>query len=512
MGLLPQGEDVEKTVYRWGFYSFAENRIIHSKSYEHTYRLIIKKDVAYYNDVISNPFSGKEYGQVLGVKKFISNNFSKVIVSRDGALFLGKFNSNEKIYDFDKLDIENEKYTESFLSPDGKYLVVSKEIGNYELFDITSNQKTTFFRGNFLEFTTDGKLIYEEDGSRIARIIDPVTLQEIIPQNYKYYRFHSPDGTLHASLAKFSKQKSLITGEYLSDDDLKKYPSSGSFQFFPGKEEDERRENLYSKNTKYFHNLGIYEPQQIRKDHILKTDYFITITSETGASCDILLPENLEYYNYSAFSFDNTYFAFVGKGSMSGIVKFFEISETHNGNFTIKENTAFSTKNASWLCSFSKSGFFATYDSNPHTYLISIDELEAINTAIKNNEQLGPRYQNNLYHLFRNLKDNTIVKSKKIFNKNFLSFSPSGKYMALSEQGYNPISLGGTGHQSSSALHIYDLDKQEIVNAYDDHGEEIKYDKKKKIAYVYFSADEKQVMTLSTDGVVVIRDVSEDRH
>ncbi|RQP13474.1 MAG: hypothetical protein EAS48_03780 [Chryseobacterium sp.] len=197
---------------------------------------------------------------------------------------------------------------------------------------------------------------------------------------------------------------------------------------------------------------------------------------------------------------------------MGGIVKFFEISETHNGNFTIKENTAFSTKNASWLCSFSKSRFFATYDSNPHTYLISIDDLKAINTDKQTNEQLEPRCQNNQYHVFRNLKDNTIVKSKKILNKNFLSFSPSGKYMALSEQGYNPISLGGTGHQSSSALHIYDLDKHEIVNSYDGHGEEIKYDKNKKIAYVYFSEDEKQVMTLSVDGVVVIRDVSEDRH
>ncbi|RQP11529.1 MAG: hypothetical protein EAS48_06170, partial [Chryseobacterium sp.] len=270
MRLLHQGERVEETDHRWGFYSFAENRIIHSKSYKRTDRLIIKKDVAYYNDVISNPFSGKEYGQVLGEKKFISAKFSKVIVSRDGALYLGKFNFKEKIYDYEKLDIEIEKYNESFLSPDGKYLVLSKEIGNYELFDINSNQKTIFFTGNFLEFTTDGKLIYEEDGSRIARIIDPVTLQEIIPQNYKYYRFHSPDGTFHASLAKFSKQKSLITGEYLSDEDLKKYPSSGSFQFFPGKEDDERRENLYCKNKKYFHNLGIYKPQEIRKKHILK--------------------------------------------------------------------------------------------------------------------------------------------------------------------------------------------------------------------------------------------------
>src|SRR5205814_5636306 len=103
----------------------------------------------------------------------------------------------------------------------------------------------------------------------------------------------------------------------------------------------------------------------------------------------------------------------------------------------------------------------------------------------------------------------TIYQSYRNWNeikgKNFLCFSPSGNFLALSEQGYEPLTLGGYGHQESSVVHLAKTLNGEIVDSFLGHGEQIKDDKDKKVVFVAFSEDERQFMSMSTDGVVIVR-------
>ena len=157
-------------------------------------------------------------------------------------------------------------------------------------------------------------------------------------------------------------------------------------------------------------------------------------------------------------------------------------------------------KNAAWVCGFSKTGYFATYDSNPVTYLLKVDE-ELFKYKTDEIELRENTYnsKSNISHQYD--------KWNKINGKNFLCFSPSGEYLALSEQGYEPLTLGGYGHQESNAVHIANTETVRIIDSFTGHGEKIKYNKKKKVTFVAFSEDEKRIMTLSSDGVVVIRNL-----
>ena len=107
--------------------------------------------------------------------------------------------------------------------------------------------------------------------------------------------------------------------------------------------------------------------------------------------------------------------------------------------------------------------------------------------------------KSNIYHQYN--------KWNEIKGKNFLCFCPSGEYLALSEQGYEPLTLGGYGHQESNAVHIAITETGKIVDSFTGHGDKIKDNKRKKVTFVAFSEDEKRIMTLSSDGVVVIRDL-----
>lgn len=119
---------------------------------------------------------------------------------------------------------------------------------------------------------------------------------------------------------------------------------------------------------------------------------------------------------------------------------------------------------AAWVCGFSKLGYFATYDSSPDTFLINVgNDLftdKVSDTELRKN--IG-NLRSNIYHSYK--------KWNVIKGKNFLCFSPTGVYLAL-------------------------------------YSAKIKDSTTKKVTFVAFSEDEKRIMTLSSDGVVIVRDLS----
>ena len=108
-------------------------------------------------------------------------------------------------------------------------------------------------------------------------------------------------------------------------------------------------------------------------------------------------------------------------------------------------------------------------------------------------------------------------KSMLIERRNFLTFSPDGIYFALSEQGYvskydkygnvNP----GWGHQPSSLVEVRLTNQASIeglrFSDISDQGIADVATKAASVASVSFSNDNKRLMMVGNDGVVIIRNL-----
>jgi WD40 repeat protein len=135
------------------------------------------------------------------------------------------------------------------------------------------------------------------------------------------------------------------------------------------------------------------------------------------------------------------------------------------------------TLDAVWMSAFTKKSKVAFYTSEPHTFIV-----EPISGSVK-----------------------------RIEGTSFLCYSPDGKYMALSNQGYIQYEdrwLYGTwGHQKSSTVYIYDtetLSRVKTLSCF--FGEKITgvRERRGSVASVAFSQDNSQLLVSSDDGVVVI--------
>ena len=458
------------------------------------------------NNFVFSALTGNLLAPFVGILQGISEKLTKIVILREKKLYLGLFNTAEKSYDLQELPVQFEKYEESFMSPNGNFLVLKKEAGKFEYFDLDKNETVNFFSGNFLRFSPEGNLIFEQDNTRKARIIDPVTLQDVTPSNYQYYKFTSPDGKLHASVSTITKYFNRVTEKYYSIQEYVQF--SQYFQDLSRMDNGPEKDRLINRNKNFLKNFLNQNKEKFEKSNITKIEqlylnniveiqkYIVIGSDDNSFSAEIFLPPTIEYYNYAAFSHDNRYFGYVGKTMGSGILAIHKLNFNKDdvNAKTSEDFYSFRTSKAAWLCGFSKNNQFATYDSLPVTYTFGLpdENFDLVNDSVQ------PVYAGRA-------KNFRVIKGK-----NFLCYSPTGKYMGMSEQGYNPVSLGGDGHQISNAVHIADSETGTIVRSFKDHGDEIKYDKYKKVSYVFFSEDEKRIMSLSSDGVVVIRNIHED--
>ena len=493
------------------FISFDQNRT----------RYLMSKDISNYNfekgyiqdsnEIIINPQTTAIKDSVVGTIESYSSDFNKIVTSRSDHIYLFIYNnSSNKYEEKDGIELGTNNIQESYLSPDGKFLVL-KEHGEYSVFDIKKNEKIRFFTGNFLKFSKEGNLIIEKDNKRSAKVYDAVTLSEIKPSNYHHYKFLSPDGKLYAPLSPSERYINKLNGEELAKKEVRKLRDKlgkpykiPSYNQKDKQKINEFRKSYYKKYERKFKNLGTYHYSDINTYDFIKIKEFIEIgIVGTDKTTEINLAEGLGFYNYAAFSYDNKYFGYVGKPSRWGLIHLFKLDfDATNKTLSIVDDYLTKLpKMATWVCGFSKTDYFAAYDSRPYTYLIKMDEQLFEDDPIEfyylrdhlNNER------SNIY--------NTYKRWTKIRGKNFLCFSPTGEYIALSEQGYDPYTLGGYGHQESNAVHIAVTETGKVVNSFREHGDNIKYDDYKKITFVGFSEDERRIMTLSKDGVVIIRDL-----
>jgi WD40 repeat protein len=486
---------------------------IYSASYNHLSKYQFQQGFAISNDqIIFNPRNAKVKSAVVGKLEGHSINLNKILSNRDNSFLISFFNNKTLHYEHIEIPINSEKFKESYMSPDGRFLVLQEKKNTYCYYDIERNERINFVSGNFLAFTNDGSLIMENEKKSI-KIIDPKTFQEVTSPNYRHYRFLSPDGKLYAQISTKTRYMHRLKEIEIPVSQLKlirffiDMPKNISNQDEIEKEKlkvERNRKELFDKFRSRCLELKILSPEQINSEKIIRKERFIEIgIVGTDVIAEIPVPGDLEYYNHASFSYDNKYFGFVGKPTFNGLIHLYQLAFDES-KATLKTNNSYLTrlpKRASWVCGFSKTGYFATYDSIPDTYLIYVDDSLFENKLFEFDLRNKLKQKKvNLYHSFKNW--NVIEK------KNFLSFSSSGEFLALSEQGYDPLTLEGHGHQESHVVHIAKTESGEIFNSFSGHGDSISYNKIKNVVFVAFSEDEKKIMTLSSDGVVFIRNIS----
>jgi hypothetical protein len=495
---------------------FDERKIQHSVFKDASAFKFFEKYALSSNQVVFNPLTLEIKDAFIGNIESHSKHLNKIVSHRTNNIYLSIFNPQIKKYELSEISFDEKKYKESYLSPDGQFLVLQDESNKYSYYDIEKGKTISFISGNFLAFRNDGSVIVEQDINRAVKIFDPITFQDVTPPNYHHYRFMSPDGRLYAQIVDNVRylnrlNKSVLNFEnYLELKKLIDPPISGLLGDLFEKAKsivEKNRLQLFDLYKEKCIELNIKDSSELHSNKVIQIERYVEVgICGTNIVKEVFLPDDTQFYNYAAFSFDNKYLGIVGKPYYNSINKslilFCSILFDENNNSLEIKKTVISRipKKASWVCGFSKTDFFATYDSTPDTYIINVDENLFEN---KTNEielrQNFYKSKKNIYHTYN--------KWNVIKGKNFLCFSPSGDYLALSEQGYKPLTLGGYGHQESNVVHVAKTQNDSIIDSFTGHGDVIKHDKTKKVIFVAFSEDENRIMTLSADGVVIIRNI-----
>ena len=471
------------------------------------------------NQLVINPKNGEVMDSIIGLIESISPDQSKVLSRRDTSLYLSVYDLALSKYVETEIGLEQSIYGESYLSPDGRYLVLKEDSNKYLWYDIEKAKTVKFLSGKFVAFSTEGNLIVEEDASRSVRIYDPLTFNDITPPNYHHYRFLSPDGALQAQVSNpHTRHIDRLSEKELSKSELTqikiKYDiplqlelnRASNYSYYKSEKRrvELNRRSHFQQNEEKLRKIGIHNFHQVTYGRLVKLERYIDIgIVGTNVTTEIPLPSDLEYYNYAAFSYDNKYFGYVGKPQTKGLIHLFKIAfDREKEKLSIVGSyESRSPGYASWVCGFSKTGYFATYDSTPDTYIIKVTE------DLFKSKSSDQFVRDSLVQ-----KEGSISRSFRVWHqihgKNYLCFSPSGKFIAVSEQGYEPLTLGGYGHLESSAVHIAVTESGEIVDSFTAHGAPIKQDQLNKVTFVAFSEDERRIMTLSNDGVVVVREIN----
>ncbi len=465
------------------------------------------------NQIVFNPETLEIKDAFIGNIESHSKQLNKIVSHRTNKIYLSKFNPQIAKYELSEISIDDNKYRESYLSPNGQFLVLQDESSKYSFYDIEKGETINFISGNFLAFRNDGSLIIEQDGTRAVKIIDPKTFQDITPPNYHHYRFMSPDGKLYAQVSYKVRYFHKLNGKELKVEEVSKFRQDldePSFYLEEKEKEqakikvDKNRLLIFNSYKEQFQSLGLEDYTKINSHNVVKIEKY-TEFGITGTSIvkEIVLPDDTQFYNYASFSYDNKYLGLVYRLGTGGGIHFIKINFDEKKSSLEILDTYLSRypRYASWVCGISKTGFFATYDSTPDTYIINVAENLFENKTTENElRQNIYKSKTNIYHTYN--------KWNEIKGKNFLCFSPTGDYLALSEQGYEPLTLGGYGHQESNVVHIAKTVSGQIIDSFTGHGDKIKDNKTKKVTFVAFSEDESRIMTLSSDGVVIIRDIN----
>ena len=416
-------------------------------------------------------------------------------------------------------------YSNVLLSDNG-HQIMYREKNVSTILDIESGQRTEFENLSYINHINGIRpLFITESECTQARLINPLDGQPINVDLLTEYQFVSPDGSLYADkeLRKYIEYRNKITGKTISKEDyldlVNKFdvPNDkwGKWILSSKKEEvKEEIEEIFKLRDKFVEeHIGYFN--ELAKDarstkvylhniarHQKFTDLFIKIlgiaiirrlaTDEIVAKIELGNP--LWFLNYVAFSQDSKYVAIAGRyPDGSGLGGLFLIYNLESQSVVLNETSLY----AVWMAAFSKNGAVAAYTSNPITFLAD-SQADYPNASSTDH---------------------------KIANHNFLTFSPDGEYFACSQQGYVPYRNRegdinpNWGHQYSSLVEIRSIEKpheelmhfSDLAGASDSSRQRVlgiaDTFRSQSVSSVSFSNDNKKLLMVGKDGVVIVRNL-----
>ncbi|MCR5714828.1 MAG: hypothetical protein K6F98_07895 [Bacteroidales bacterium] len=434
-----------------------------------------------------------------------------------------------------KKEFDSSFYKNVLFAGDGEYIVYSDSEGSYYCQNLSTGEVFGFENERFLQHVNGyrSEIRFVGNGAALPRVIDPVTGQFLDVSDMADYKFSSPDG-------KFSVEKPGLDNcaedgvgyvEYINmetDEIIPKQDYLKLAQIYNLPERCTASKDLTRKRIEFMKlhseryaaavNREIADVSRwsgicVSASDILQydsmsegnkkdaidyfamfkdTDNFLRVVIETNEyilvrnrisneTLKIDIGRPLWFLNYISFSYDSRYIAIVGRYpdntsddngySMGGLFYLYDMQD----KFEVARSTG---TNAVWVSAFTKEGCVAYYDSTPITFF----------------------------------KRTPGSPDLEIRDRNFLTFSPSGKLFALSNQGYvriDSIDSRPWGHQPCTNVYLRKTDNPEKeIAQYNDHGAQIENANTKTVCMVAFSRDDKKMLSVSDDGVVVVRNLN----
>lgn len=377
-------------------------------------------------------------------------------------------------------------------------------------FDIGTGLSQTYNNLSYIKHINGIRPLFTTPTSLQPVLVNPVTKQRIEANEMSNFQFVSPDGKLYADtrLKEYIEHYEIETDTLISNEEFRKlqakytYPWNEKRGSTAWKIITENRKQLILEHFEY---LNEKYPKLFKDDltgnkwadSVLDTkdrvEYFLgRLYGERGIAIirrsnddseysRIDLGSPLMYINYVSFSYDSKYVAIAGYRNSGGL---FLVYDLETKSTIVHEDTS----RAVWNVAFSAINALASYTSNPKT-LFAANKEEYINMC---------------------------DRDRIIEGHNFLTFSPDGMYFALSQQGYiSKYDINGNvrdnwGHQPSSLVDIRSvLSQEDTLTEFSDLSDSgiSETSSRASVASVSFSNDNKRLMMVGNDGVVIIRNL-----
>lgn len=464
--------------------------------------VILESGKIYYKKSNLPKFSAKPYA--------VSPNITQGIIIEDNNIYLLDISSQEEIRTQILMDIfDASEYRDVIFGEDGSQILHRDSRGT-RITDIISGETFDFDNMSYIQHNNGMRTIFQRSGSLQPRIVNPITGQILNAKQMKQYDFISPNGRLYADtrLKEYIERYYIETDEIIPEQEYNRFLDSVRFPQIEKKgtkEWEQVKQRRIDFVKEHFVFLNKSYPKLLHNDPSGKAWEECVIGDTTGLSAQefigrvistrgiaiiretssnkevarIKLGKPLSYLNYVSFSMDSRYVAIAGYRDFSHGL--FLIHDLFENKTLCRQNTS----RAVWITAFSITGHIASYTSDPHTIYFENDYKCDTN---------------------QDFSDHLISK------RNFLTFSPNGELMALSNQGYVPANdTIYWGHQPSTFVEVREANvKAKTLVGFDDlsnSGIANVNPHSKTVASVSFSNDNKRIMMVGNDGVVVIRNL-----
>lgn len=452
------------------------------------------------------------------IPAFLSINLSYGInVTNNGVLLCsyknGTYTENQILSDI----FDTSKYKDVLLSEDGQF-IMHRDDKKTIVTNIVDSSSALFDNLSYVKHINGIRPLFSVPSSLQPRLINPVTKQAVDYNMMTQFQFISPNGKLYAetTLDEYTEYYWRNTNQLLSKAEYQAFCKKYTYPWLENEKSNNRiaitqlRKKLVLDNFEFLNRnfREIFKDDKTGQNwnefvldvkNVFDTSRFIDLfiakrgivvirkTSDGNIYAKINIGDPLWYLNYVSFSYDNNYVAIGGRyPNGSGKGGLFLVYDLIRKKVVTEKTNSW----AIWLTSFNKKGQIAGYSSEPITY-------EATITDVKDVQLLE-------HHGY-----------------NFLTFSPDGNLTALSKQGYisktrkdKTVRLSW-GHQPSCEVYIaFSHSMDNIVERFSDLSQEgidgssdRKHNFPKSVASVSFSCDNKRLMMVGNDGVVIIRNL-----